>query len=594
MHKRTSQPSAWSNKPPKTITILPNEAFPWQVAPSGFFWGNREWKGMPEPNTGRLVTLTAVLSIKPTDAAKQRGVWTGRLTSQPIKALVVDARLRTPHDYLWADCPKQALKLIKADRKWMKKTDDMQRTPLHLAARFGFVEAARWMLANGADVNARAYNQFTPLHLASDPTMVKLLLKYKADVNAESFGRTALERAASDYAHRERDPDAAAEAKEFLSITRILRSAGAVYDIRSACHLGDVERVRTLVAADKKRARDKDAMVSAAAHGRTKIVKLLLEHGADPEDADYGGLTVSYFAIEHADVLKLLFDAGANPKVRVDYRGNGHGPRGSSLLHEAAAKGCIESAKLLLTRGVDVNRTSPPGFTPLHKACLGGHVPMVEWLLRNKANARAHTKKGWTPMAFAGAEVQPEQEEDNLRFQAVIRALARSGVEMDVFAAIACNDVERVGKLLEKDPKAGEARDPAGRPALHRAVTLDRREIVKRLLDKGADPAVRSQDKGSGHEDETALLQAAFWGRLEVAEMLVKRGAKVNARAANDIVPLHEAARMGHLELARLLLKHGADANAKDTEGKTPLDLAGLSRQSPQMTRLLRDHGGRK
>jgi ankyrin repeat protein len=579
---------------PKTITILPGQSYAWDVALDGFFWGTWEWKGGPEPNTGRLVTLTAVLSIKLTDSARQQGVWTGRLTSQPMRALVVDPKLRTPHEYLWADCPKQALKLMKADRTWIKKTDDSQCTPLHHAARFRHVEVARWLLDNRADVNARAYNDFTPLHFAWDVRMIKLLLQYKPDLNAKLGRETELEKFASRYAQIERHPDCAAERKEILDDIKLLRDAGAEYDIRSACYLGDVEQVRALLVADKKKALDTEAMRWAATYGRTRIVKLLLEHGADPEDAHYGGLTVSYFAIEHPAVLKLLFDAGANPKVRVEYRGNGNGPQGSSLLHEAAARGKLESVKLLLSKGIDVNRSFSSGRTALHAACGGGHIQLVEWLLQNKANARARTKAGWTPMASAVAQVRPEHEEDNIRYQAVIRALARTGAEMDVFAAIACNDLERIAKILQKQPKAGEARDPTGRPALHCAVTLDRREIVKRLLDGGADPDIRSRDKSSGHKDETALLDAAFWGRPEIAEMLIKRGAKVNAKADRGVVPLHEAARMGHLDMARLLLKHRADVNAKDNEGKTPLDWVGSDRDSSQMIKVLRDHGGKK
>jgi ankyrin repeat protein len=548
---------------------------------------------VPEPNTGKPATLTAVFEIRTTDAARAQGVWTGRVASAPVTALVVDPKLRTPHEYLWADCPRQTLRLLQADRTWIGKRDEMDHTPLHLAGRFGFVDVVRWLLSHGADVNARAYNAFTPLLYTAHPEVIRLLLDHGADVNAkDSSGRTALEGASGMYAQFEQARDATAERDKYRSIIKMLRDAGADYDIRSACLLGDVARVRVLLR-DKGQARDKQAMRWAATYGRAQIVKLLLDHGADPEDADYGGLTVSYFAIEHADVLKVLFDAGADPKVVVEYHGNGWGPQGSTLLHEAAQKGSLGAAKLLLVRDLDVDRRAAGGFTPLHEACLAGHVKMVDWLLQNKANANARTRDGWTPMALAASEVRPKQDEDNAQYQAVIRVLERAGVGLDAFAAIACNDLERITTILRTDRKAGEARDSAGRPALHRAVTLDRREMVALLLDHGADPDIRSQEKYVGHDNETALLDAAFWGRLECAEMLLKHGAKVNAKGADGVVPLHEAARMGHVELARLLLKHGADVNARDAKGKTPLDWAGLAAESPEMAKLLRDHGGR-
>ncbi len=598
MHKAIAEPPLyWGYKRAETITIPPGKTFAWEVALHDQNRGPAEWTGEPGPNTGRPVMLTAVLSVPPSDAARQHGVWTGRVASRPIKALVVDARLRTPFDYLWRGFPKQALKLMQADRTWINKRDGDKHTPLHLASRFGHVEVARWLLDNGADVNAKAYNDFTPLLYTKHSEIVKLLLKYKADINAKS-SVTALERAASHYAYIERNPEEAAEAKELLRIITMLRGAGAEYDIRSACCLGDEEQVRARVAADQKQALDKAAMRRAATYGRTKIVKFLLQHGADPEDADYGGLTLSYFAIGHADVLKLLFDAGADPKVRIDFRGNGRPPeaQGLWLLHVAAERGLLESAKLLLAKGNDLNRAGPTGLTPLHMACRGGQARMVEWLLRNKASPRARTREGWTPMALAAYQVWSDEEEDRSRHQAVIRALARAGVEMDIFAAIACNDVERVARILEKKPKAGEARDLAGWPALHRAVRLDRREIIKRLLDKGTDANVRVRstelDYAPAANGATALRQAAFWGRPEIAEMLIKRGANVNARDARGDAPLHEAACLGHVEMARLLLKHGADVNAKGGEGLTPLDQANSHPwKLPEMVKLLRDHG---
>jgi ankyrin repeat protein len=195
-------------------------------------------------------------------------------------------------------------------------------------------------------------------------------------------------------------------------------------------------------------------------------------------------------------------------------------------------------------------------------------------------------------MSCAVSQVRPEQ--NNARYEAVIRALNHAHVESDVFAAIACNDIRLVEKILQADPKIGEAKNPTGRPALHQAVTLDRKEIVKLLLAKGTNPDIRAREFGVGYDNETALLQAAFWGRTEIAEMLIKHGATVNAKAENDVTPLHEAARMGHLELARLLLKSGADVNAKDTRGETPLAWASKYKKDSELIKLLRDYGGTK
>jgi ankyrin repeat protein len=213
---------------------------------------------------------------------------------------------------------------------------------------------------------------------------------------------------------------------------------------------------------------------------------------------------------------------------------------------------------------------------------------MVELLLENKANPKAAGSDGTTPMSIAAREVRPEQDEDNARFQAVIRALARAGAEIDVFAAIACHDTSRVAAILKDDPKSAGSKDPTGRPALHQAVALDHEDIVKLLLEKGCNPEVRNESEHTGHKGGTALLEAAFWGRPRIAEFLIERGANVNAKSDRRRVPLHEAARMNQMEIAQMLLKRGADINAKDNDGETPLDCA----KAPEMIDLLSRHGG--
>jgi ankyrin repeat protein len=152
--------------------------------------------------------------------------------------------------------------------------------------------------------------------------------------------------------------------------------------------------------------------------------------------------------------------------------------------------------------------------------------------------------------------------------------------------------VPRIANILKTDPKAGERKDARGLPALHQAVAMDQREIVKMFLEKGCNPEVRSTDDSGGHT--TALTDAAFWGRLEIAELLLKHGAKVNAADEKGVTALHEAARLGQLRVAELLLKHGANVHAKDHEGKAPVDWVDYFSKSAEFIKLLRDREAEK
>jgi len=62
--------------------------------------------------------------------------------------------------------------------------------------------------------------------------------------------------------------------------------------------------------------------------------------------------------------------------------------------------------------------------------------------------------------------------------------------------------------------------------------------------------------------------------KIDLARLLIDRGANVNCRGEEGGTPLHEAAGNGNLDLAKLLIEHGANINAKDDHGKTPLTIA--------------------
>jgi ankyrin repeat protein len=124
--------------------------------------------------------------------------------------------------------------------------------------------------------------------------------------------------------------------------------------------------------------------------------------------------------------------------------------------------------------------------------------------------------------------------------------------------------------------------DPEADRALLDAAWDGNIEAVKQHLDAGAN--VNAKEDG-----ETPLHMAALSGPKEVAELLIAKGADVNAKDEDGVTPLHWTETE---EIAELLIAAGADVNAMDNSGDTPLDTA-IRRKRPETADLLRKHGGK-
>lgn len=94
--------------------------------------------------------------------------------------------------------------------------------------------------------------------------------------------------------------------------------------------------------------------------------------------------------------------------------------------------------------------------------------------------------------------------------------------------------------------------------------------VVRELLEKHPSLIWRTDPRWK----ETAFSKACWNGRLEVVKFLIDRGADVNARAGDKVTPLHQAARQGQLDVVRLLLSKGADPKLKSDKGQTAENLA--------------------
>ena len=140
------------------------------------------------------------------------------------------------------------------------------------------------------------------------------------------------------------------------------------------------------------------------------------------------------------------------------------------------------------------------------------------------------------------------------------------------------------------------------------AITFDRPEVIEKLLARGFDPntpsekgvpalmvALQSEAPKSAlllakhpktkvefenRLGETPLMLAAIQNQLELANLLISRGAEVNRKGWT---PLHYAATRGHREMMRLLLDHDAYIDSESANGTTPLMMAAQADRLPVM-----------
>ena len=104
---------------------------------------------------------------------------------------------------------------------------------------------------------------------------------------------------------------------------------------------------------------------------------------------------------------------------------------------------------------------------------------------------------------------------------------------------------------------------------LHKAAEANDFEEVVRLIDQGADVnAIEVENEG------TALHWAAIGGGADIIELLLDKGAEIDAKAGGGLRPPSLAAMYGRYAAVELLVERGADVNAHDAYGSTPLHFA--------------------
>ncbi|XP_076599052.1 uncharacterized protein LOC143328042 isoform X39 [Chaetodon auriga] len=300
----------------------------------------------------------------------------------------------------------------------------------------------------------------------------------------------------------------------------------------------------------KKKGKKSDSNASylrAARAGNLEKVLDYLKSGVEINICNQNGLNALHLASKEghvevvAELLKLEAAVDAATK------------KGNTALHIASLAGQTEVVKELVTNGANVNAQSQNGFTPLYMAAQENHLEVVRFLLENNASQSMATEDGFTPLAVA-----LQQGHDQV-----------------------------VSLLLENDTK-GKVR----LPALHIAARKDDTKAAALLLqnDHNADVESKMMVNRTTESGFTPLHIAAHYGNINVATLLLNRGAAVDFMARNDITPLHVASKRGNSNMVKLLLDRGSKIDAKTKDGLTPLHCGARSGHE-QVVEILLDRG---
>ena len=323
-------------------------------------------------------------------------------------------------------------------------------------------------------------------------------------------------------------------------------------------------------------AEDWTSLHRAVYHNNKDMVELLL--GCEGIDVNKVAENSDKWTPLHAaaktgnkEIVPMLLKAGAHKSMEVI-----EARRGDRPLTLAAFNGCYDMCQILLEHGADHRAVDKSGWSSLHKAAYNKHHSIVELLLLKDSSPEhinyASTQDGFTPLFCA---VSVSGNDNDLVIELLLEHTVTASINLEakgkrrgdtvlLMAAYNCAD-KIVKKLLEKgsDPTAV---DNDGWSALHKccykgknvelvqffldifiekgldvnacaprdlwsplhcAAVSGNHEIVQKLLDNGAMPALEMKDR---HRHDTPLLLAAFRGNQEVIRTLLKNNASLEAQ----------------------------------------------------------------
>ncbi|HEY9852097.1 MAG TPA: ankyrin repeat domain-containing protein [Leptolyngbyaceae cyanobacterium] len=338
-------------------------------------------------------------------------------------------------------------------------------------------------------------------------------------------------------------------------------------------------------------------LVAAVYRGNPAIIQTLIAAGANLNQLDMSidarpiGMAIQQ---NRPDLVRLLLDAGASPEG---------GALGETGLAIAITKNNLPILQMLLEGGANPNAGMEDGYRAIMLAALHGHLEMVQLLVAYGADVSAWSQGETAIMSAARnahqavydylyplVDAEPRRYADKHGQKEIAKGIKRKARQANKLAE-KLGDAALFGKLTQVQQLLAEGADPnaiteCGKSPLMMAAMYGHKDVIAALLDAGADPNLGSDEEFE--EGTTALMYIAssFFAsnRAEVIELLVARGADVNARNDKGQTALIIAGE--NADAVKVLIDAGADLNLRDNEGNTAMMLGTWAIQ-----KLLRDAG---